>query len=167
MTDINAQNRAATDAATGVQAGLTDFPAQLRDMVVRSLDDDKAEATVVIDLQGKTSLADYMVVTTGRSARQVGAMADHLLEKLKAMGVSGADAEGMPQNDWVLIDAGDVIVHLFRPEVRAFYGIEKMWGLEPPPAPPGWFDGPESAGGDAGDDDDDGDGDGDGARIVE
>lgn len=155
MTDINAQTRAATTADMGVQAGLADFPARLRDLIVQSLDDDKAEATVVIDLQGKTSLADYMVVTTGRSARQVGAMADHLMEKVKALGVPGVDAEGMPQNDWVLIDAGDVIVHLFRPEVRAFYGIEKMWGLEPPPAPPSYFDGPEFAGADAGDDDDD------------
>lgn len=155
MTDINAQHRAATAAAIGAQGGLTEIPARLRDLIVQSLEDDKAEATVVIDLQGKTSLADYMVVTTGRSARQVGAMADHLLEKLKATGIAGAEAEGMPQNDWVLIDAGDVIVHLFRPEVRAFYGIEKMWGLEPPPAP-SYFDGPDLAPGDGTDDEDDG-----------
>nr|WP_205574677.1 ribosome silencing factor [Indioceanicola profundi] len=109
-----------------------DLPERIRDLVVQSLEDDKAEDTVVIDLQGKTSLADFMVVTTGRSARQVGSMADHLLEKLKALGVAGVEAEGAPQCDWVLIDAGDVIVHLFRPEVRAFYNIEKMWGVEPP-----------------------------------
>lgn len=155
MTDINAQFRAEPTAATGAQAALADFPARLRDMVVQSLEDDKAESTIVIDLQGKTSLADYMVVSTGRSARQVGAMADHLLEKLKGVGVAGADAEGMPQNDWVLIDAGDVIVHLFRPEVRSFYGIEKMWGLEPPPAPPSYFDGPDLIAGDDADDADD------------
>ena len=109
-----------------------DMPERLRDLVVQSLDDDKAEDTVVIPLQGKTSIADYMVISTGRSARQVGAMADHLLRKLKDVGVRGVDAEGTPQCDWVLIDAGDVIVHLFRPEVRAFYNIEKMWGVEPP-----------------------------------
>ncbi|MFC7333402.1 ribosome silencing factor [Rhodocista pekingensis] len=115
----------------GASAASADIPVRIRDLVLQSLDGDKAEDTVVIDLIGKTSLADYMVVTSGRSARQVGAMADHLLEKLKAMGID-AEAEGMPQNDWVLLDAGDVIVHLFRPEVRAFYNIEKMWGVEPP-----------------------------------
>jgi len=113
-----------------------DFPARVRDLIIQSLEDDKAENTVVIDLQGKTSLADYMVVSSGRSVRQVGSMAQHLLEKLKALGVTGAEAEGLPQCDWVLIDAGDVIVHLFRPEVRSFYNIEKMWGVETPAAPP-------------------------------
>jgi len=123
---------AAAHAAPHALRGGADIPERIRDLIVSSLDDDKAEDTVVIDLQGKTSLADYMVVTTGRSARQVGSMAEHLVEKLKAMGVTGIDAEGVPQCDWVLIDAGDVIVHLFRPEVRAFYNIEKMWGVEPP-----------------------------------
>lgn len=123
--------------ATAAQPGpagtaATDMPDRIRDLILQSLDEDKAEDTVVIDLQGKTSLADYMVVTSGRSARQVGAMADHLLDKLKELGIRGVDAEGMPQCDWVLVDAGDVIVHLFRPEVRAFYNIEKMWGVEPP-----------------------------------
>ena len=113
-----------------------DFPARVRDLILQSLEDDKAENTVVIDLQGKTSLADFMVVTSGRSARQVGAMAQHLVERLKTLGVVGIEAEGLPQADWVLIDAGDVIVHLFRPEVRSFYNIEKMWGLEAPPSPP-------------------------------
>lgn len=105
---------------------------QLSDLAVRSLDDDKAEDIIVIDLAGKTSIADYMVVASGRSTRQVGAMAQHLSEKFKAAGVSSVQVEGMPQCDWVLIDAGDVIVHLFRPEVRSFYNIEKMWGIEPP-----------------------------------
>lgn len=122
-----------------------ELPQRIRDLVLTSLDDDKAEDTVVIDLHGKTSLADYMVVTTGRSARQVGAMADHLLRKLTDLGLGKLTAEGMPQNDWVLIDAGDVIVHLFRPEVRSFYGLEKMWGLEPPPAPAA-FGGPDLSG---------------------
>ena len=95
-----------------------------------SLDGDKAEDAIVIDLDGKTTIADAMIIATGRSARQVGAMADHLLEKLKAAAVGPVQIEGRTQGDWVLIDAGDVIVHLFRPEVRAFYGLEKMWGDE-------------------------------------
>jgi len=96
--------------------------------VEASLDDDKAEDLVVIDLSGKTTIADYMVVATGRSQRHVGAMSDHLVEKLKKAGLRSVPAEGVPQCDWVLLDAGDVIVHLFRPDVRAFYNIEKMWG---------------------------------------
>ena len=85
---------------------------------------------MVIDLRGRSSVTDSMVVATGRSARQVGAMADHLVEKLKAAGLS-ASVEGMGRGDWVLIDAGDIVVHLFRPEVRAFYDLESMWS-EPP-----------------------------------
>lgn len=132
MNTIATVNETGTNSGTQIPHLAADMPERIRDLVVQSLEDDKAEDTVVIDLKGKTSIADYMVVTSGRSARQVGAMSDHLLEKLKAIGVVGADAEGAPQCDWVLIDAGDVIVHLFRPEVRAFYNIEKMWGVEPP-----------------------------------
>jgi ribosome-associated protein len=98
------------------------------DIVMASLADDKAEDAVVIDLEGKTTIADAMIIASGRSARQVGAMADHLLEKLKAADVRPLDIEGRAHGDWVLIDAGDVVVHLFRPEVREFYGLEKMWG---------------------------------------
>lgn len=87
----------------------------------------KAEDTLTIDLRGKTSIGDYMVVSSGRSQRHVGAMADHVLEDLGAAGVRGLRVEGVPHCDWVLIDAGDVIVHVFRPEVRAFYNLEKMW----------------------------------------
>jgi len=100
--------------------------------VIGSLDDDKAEDVVTIDLRGKSSIADYMVIASGRSTRQVGAMADHLLRKVKTDGFGSAASEGAPQNDWVLIDAGDVIVHLFRPEVRVFYGLEKMWSMTLP-----------------------------------
>jgi len=103
--------------------------AEVVEAVVASLDDDKAEDVIAIDLKGRTSIADQMVIASGRSARQVGAMADHLIEKLKAIGVRAA-VEGLPQCDWVLVDGGDVIVHLFRPEVRAFYNLEKMWGVE-------------------------------------
>jgi ribosome-associated protein len=87
----------------------------------------KAEETVTIDLRGKTSIGDYMVVTSGRSNRHVGAVADNLLKGLAENRVPGVRVEGMPNCDWVLIDAGDVIVHVFRPEVRAFYNLEKMW----------------------------------------
>jgi ribosome-associated protein len=96
-------------------------------VVLASLDDAKAEDTLTIDLHGKTSIGDYMVVTCGRSNRHVGSVADHVLEDLKDAGVPGLRVEGKPQCDWVLIDAGDVIVHVFRPEVRAFYNLEKMW----------------------------------------
>jgi ribosome-associated protein len=87
----------------------------------------KAEDTVAIDLTGKTSIADCMVVTSGRSQRHVGAVADHVIKDLAEAGVAGVRVEGMRQSDWVLIDAGDVIVHVFRPEVRDFYSLEKMW----------------------------------------
>ena len=96
-------------------------------LVLASVDDMKAEDTVTIDLTGKTSIADAMVVTSGRSNRQVGAITDHLLDDLAEAGVRNLRVEGMPHCDWVLIDAGDVIVHVFRPEVRAFYNLEKMW----------------------------------------
>ena len=87
----------------------------------------KAEDTVTIDLTGKTSIGDYMVVTTGRSQRHVGAVADNVVKDLHAACIRSVRVEGMRQADWVLIDAGDVIVHVFREEVRAFYDLEKMW----------------------------------------
>jgi ribosome-associated protein len=98
--------------------------------VTGSLDDDKAEDIVAIDLAGKSSIGDHMVIATGRSNRQVSAMADHLIGKLKQTGVRRISVEGMTTGDWVLIDAGDIIVHLFRPEVREFYALEKMWGVD-------------------------------------
>ena len=100
-------------------------------MVLAQLDDMKAEDTTTIDLIGKTSIADIMVVTSGRSNRHVGAIADRVVQGLKHAGVSGIRVEGMPHCDWVLIDAGDVIVHVFRPEVRTFYNLEKMWAGAP------------------------------------
>ncbi len=101
--------------------------ADLLELVETSLDDDKAEDVVVIDLAGKTQIADYLVIASGTSQRQVGAMADHLRRKMKTDGLKGVSVEGEPQCDWVLIDAGDVIVHLFRPEVREFYNLERIW----------------------------------------
>jgi ribosome-associated protein len=107
-------------------------PAQLLDVVLEALDDAKAEEVVCIDLKGKTSIGDHMVVASGRSQRHVGAVADQLVRKLKEKGYGRARVEGLPNADWVLIDAGDVIVHIFRPEVRAFYNLEKMWSADRP-----------------------------------
>ena len=95
--------------------------------VLASLEDSKAENIVSIDIHGKSSLADYMVVASGRSHRHVAAVADHLLKALKDAGFGNARVEGMSSADWVLIDSGDVIVHVFRPEIREFYNIEKLW----------------------------------------
>lgn len=105
---------------------------KLLDLVETSLDEDKAEDLVVIDLQGKSSMADYMVIATGRSDRHVGAMADHLMRRVKDDGLGRCRAEGLPRGDWVLIDAGDIVVHLFRAEVRSFYNLEKMWSMDVP-----------------------------------
>jgi len=107
-------------------------PAELLALVETSLDDDKAEGIVVIDLEGKTSLTDYMVIASGTSQRHVGAMAENLREKIKQSGIKDVSVEGQGQCDWVLIDGGDIIIHLFRPEVREFYNIEKMWGVPLP-----------------------------------
>ncbi len=97
------------------------------DTVLASLEDSKAENIVSIDIQGKSSLGDYMVIASGRSHRHVSAVADHLLKALKDAGLGNARVEGLSGADWVLIDSGDIIVHVFRPEVREFYNLEKMW----------------------------------------
>jgi ribosome-associated protein len=104
----------------------------IRAVALASLEDMKAENTVEIDLAGKTSLADTMIVTSGRSHRHVGAIADRIIKDLKDKGFGNARVEGLPACDWVLIDAGDVLVHIFRPEVRGFYNLEKMWGADRP-----------------------------------
>lgn len=111
---------------------LADLPADKRGaatlaLIQAQLDDDKAEDVVTIDLCGKTDIADAMIVASGRSARHVGAMADKIVRKLKEQGFGRARMEGAPACDWVLIDAEDVIVHLFRPEVRQFYNLERIW----------------------------------------
>ena len=103
---------------------------QMIDLVLQSLDDAKAEKTVAIDITGKSSLADHMVVTSGRSNRHVSAMADQLVKTLREAGFDKPRIEGLPHADWVLVDGGDVIVHIFRPEVREFYNIEKMWAVD-------------------------------------
>lgn len=125
--------RAANQAPLSSQtATLESRPDGLLATIVKVLDDAKAEETVTIDLVGKTSLADAMVVTTGRSNRHVSAIADQVIEELKARGIRDVRVEGQPHCDWVLIDAGDVILHVFRPEVRSFYNLEKMWGADRP-----------------------------------
>jgi ribosome-associated protein len=100
-------------------------------LVLARLDDMKAEDTLTIDVRNRTSIGDYMVVASGRSQRHVGSVADRIVEDLHKAGVA-ARVEGVPHCDWVLIDAGDVIVHVFRPEVRAFYNLEKMWSASRP-----------------------------------
>jgi len=104
--------------------------AALEALILARLDDDKAQDVVFIDLKGKSAVADGLVVASGRSHRHVGAMADHLLRALKDQGYGRARVEGLPHCDWVLIDTGDIIVHLFRPEVRGFYNIEKIWSVD-------------------------------------
>lgn len=102
----------------------------LHGLVLRSLDDDKALEVVSIPLNGKSNIADFMVIASGRSTRQVASMADKLTERIKRELGRSVRVEGLPVADWVLIDAGDVIVHLFRPEVRSFYNLERMWAFE-------------------------------------
>jgi ribosome-associated protein len=106
----------------------------LHKLILASLDDDQAVETVSIPLAGKSSIADYMVVSSGRSTRQVASMANKLAEKIKAESGRSPRVEGLQTADWVLIDAGDVIVHLFRPEVRSFYNLERMWSFGEAPA---------------------------------
>ena len=104
----------------------------LMDLILGALDDAKAENTVAIHLQGRSSMADGMVVTTGRVNRHVAAIADQLLTKLKASGTKNIRVEGLEQGDWCLVDAGDIIIHIFRPEVRLFYNLEKLWSADAP-----------------------------------
>lgn len=106
--------------------------ADLNRLIHGLLEDAKAENTVAIDLTGKSSIADAMIVTEGRSNRHVAAIADRILQGLKEAGHKGVRIEGLNTADWVLIDAGDVILHVFRPEVRAFYNLEKMWSADRP-----------------------------------
>ena len=105
-------------------------PDALYELVMTQLDDDQAQEIVSISLEGKSSIADHMVIASGRSTRQVASMAQKLAEKVKQAGFGPAKVEGLAQADWVLIDAGDVVVHLFRPEVRSFYNLERMWSFE-------------------------------------
>lgn len=114
----------------GSQNKATSVVGEILDLIATSLDDDKAEQIVQIDLAGKTEIADHMLIATGRSSRHVSAIADHIVVKLKEAGHGRPKVEGATACDWILVDAGDVIVHVFRPEVRDFYNLEKMWTAE-------------------------------------
>ena len=112
---------------------------QLQAVIVESLEADKAEGVITLDLAGRAAFTDRMVIATGLADRQISAMALHLEEKLEAIGIKRVQIEGAGGSDWVLIDAGDIIVHLFKPEARVLYALEKMWGAEldePGDAPP-------------------------------
>jgi ribosome-associated protein len=127
--DLNHAGSLATGTARAAnRPAPADGADALLDLTLASLDDDQAQEVVTIDLAGKSSIADYMVIASGRSTRQVAAIAQKLAERVKAAGGS-VRVEGLAAADWVLIDAGDVIVHLFRPEVRSFYNLERMWGM--------------------------------------
>jgi ribosome-associated protein len=118
-----------TDGTTPPTGGVSPEAQALHALVLESLDADQAVETISIPLAGKSSIADYMVIASGRSSRQVASMASKIAEKVKAEFRRSARIEGLPAADWVLIDAGDVIVHLFRPEVRSFYNLERMWAF--------------------------------------
>ena len=100
-------------------------------LILSRLEDMKAEETVTIDLHGKSAFSDYMIITSGRANRHVGAIAENVTKALKETGIKNIHVEGLPNCDWVLIDSGDVIVHVFRPEVREFYNIERLWTQGP------------------------------------
>ena len=116
-------------AAPSKTASSGDSVDALHKLILQSLDDDQAIDAVSIPLAGKSAIADYMVIASGRSSRQVAAIAQHLAERIKKETGRSARVEGLPVADWVLIDAGDVIVHLFKPEVRSFYNLERMWAF--------------------------------------
>ena len=118
-----------TSSSTKPKRKAKQSPAQkLLTLAEKLLEDGKAEDIAAIDLQGKSDIADFMLIATGRSQRQVMALAQRLTEGLKEAGCKNVSVEGMRHGEWVLIDAGDVVVHLFRPETRAYYNLEKMWG---------------------------------------
>lgn len=126
-------NTAPADPAAAAAAAAAPLPesevGSLHELVLKSLDDDQAQEIVSIPLEGKSSIADHMVIASGRSTRQVAAMAQKLAERIKHGGFGHVRIEGLPAADWVLVDAGDVVIHLFRPEVRTFYNLERMWAF--------------------------------------
>lgn len=123
----NGPNVELSDHSTQRISGERPSPEAALDLIVARLDDMKAEDTITIDLRGKSTIADYMVITTGRANRHVAAIAENVVKSLGEVGIKGVHIEGLQNADWVLIDTNDVIVHVFRPEVRTFYSLEKMW----------------------------------------
>lgn len=124
-----------TNAPAPSNPGADETIRALHELVLRSLDDDQAQDVVTIPLKGKSSIADHMVIASGRSTRQVASMAQKLQQRIKQDLGRSVRVEGLPVADWVLLDAEDVIVHIFRPEVRTFYNLERMWAFEESPAP--------------------------------
>ncbi len=127
-----ASAQAPTDGATASSSAATTPSSVIANKVMEWLDEAKAEEIILIDLAGKSSIGDFMIIASGRSDRHVGAIGDQLQRKLKESGVGRVRMEGIETCDWVLIDTGDIIVHIFRPEVRDFYKLEKMWVGERP-----------------------------------
>ncbi len=119
------RSKAKREAEAGAETVRLD---QVQAVIVASLEDDKAEQVVALDLAGRASFADRMVIATGLADRQISAMATHLEQKLEEIGVRRVQIEGLGGSDWVLIDTGDIVVHLFKPEARSLYALEKMWG---------------------------------------
>ncbi|MBL0374919.1 ribosome silencing factor [Rhizobium sp. KVB221] len=126
LSTVHAKGGAPFAYSKSMERG-NDTAASALKLVLESLEDSKAENITSINITGKSALGDFMVVVSGRSNRHVAAIADHLLDDIKAGGMGSARVEGLETGDWVLIDAGDIIVHIFRPEIREFYNIEKMW----------------------------------------
>jgi ribosome-associated protein len=130
MTPAQDQPAASAAAPTAITPPLPDAePGSLLALVLQSLDDDQAQDVVAIPLEGKSAIADYMIIASGRSNRQVAAIAEKLAERIKHAGFGSARIEGLPAADWVLVDAGDIVCHVFRPEVRSFYNLERMWAF--------------------------------------
>ncbi|HET6538418.1 MAG TPA: ribosome silencing factor [Sphingopyxis sp.] len=127
---------AASQDAAPSAAPLNDSVEALHALILHQLDEDQAQETISIPLVGKSNIADHMVIASGRSTRHVSAIADKLAQRIKQETGHPVRIEGLPSADWVLIDAGDVIVHLFRPEVRSFYNLERMWSFGDAPAAP-------------------------------
>ncbi|MEZ5923698.1 MAG: ribosome silencing factor [Hyphomicrobiaceae bacterium] len=133
MTTETLSGRARRSTPKAAYVPARDASATLSGLVLELLENAKAEDIVSIDLIGKSSIADTMIIASGRSQRHVGAIADQLQKALKEKGYARVKVEGMPTCDWVLLDVGDVVVHVFRPEVRDFYNLEKMWSADRPP----------------------------------
>jgi ribosome-associated protein len=133
VSKSKAKPAAKTARKTSTEAALKAQPDadKTLNIILSRLDDMKAEETVTIDLRGKSAFSDYMIVTTGRANRHVGAIAENVTKALKETGIKSIHVEGLPNCDWVLIDSGDVIVHVFRPEVREFYNLERLWTQNP------------------------------------
>jgi ribosome-associated protein len=129
MTQTQLNSAATSPAVPPPALDIPSVPGSLHALALASLDDDQAQEVVSIPLDGKSSIADHMIIASGRSNRQVAAIAQKLAERIKHGGFGNARIEGLPAADWVLVDAGDVIVHIFRPEVRTFYNLERMWGF--------------------------------------